>query len=509
MSKKILAFLLAAVMLLLCGCGGNGEEESSAPDATETTDVQDTTAVPETTEDDGKLTYTVTVLDENNEPISDVMVQLCKDSNCIPGMTDAAGVAQFQLAEDDYHGSVMTMPDGYDYAVQPDENGYFYFEDGSVDMVIYLTSGTEQTTEPTETTPVETEPADETTPEETTEVVSSANYTAVSETVYATGTVNVRSAPDTSSTKLGKLSKGDSVVRTAIGDDGWSLIEYNGQDAYVYSSYLSTTNPNATTVGGNDSSSSTGGNNGSTGGNNTTTGGNNSSTGGNSSTSSTTATTSSATDPIVSVSTDPISCYPDSGNDSDFYVTLTELAPNASQVYDIYRVGGMQITIEDANAYVIYNGTKYTASNGKVQFTAEDVTADKAIQIEVGNTGSASKTFSLRCQALKGTYENPVTLSTLNGSQYSLRIAKNEEEGYYYSYTAEKSGTITFKIVSASNSANVGFRITRMSDCYQCDFESEVTFTVEAGDVLEILLCTQPNSKWERPATDVVWTASY
>ena len=99
-------------------------------------------------------------------------------------------------------------------------------------------------TEPVETEPVETQPAEtqpvETEPAETEpEVV----WTEVDETVYATSTVNVRKGPSSDTKKLGSLNKGDSVKRTAIGDNGWSRVEYDGKEAYIYSDYLSTKKP--------------------------------------------------------------------------------------------------------------------------------------------------------------------------------------------------------------------------------------------------------------------------
>ena len=73
----------------------------------------------------------------------------------------------------------------------------------------------------------------------------SMSFTSVNETVYATDSVNVRSSPSTSGTRIGSLSEGDSVTRTGIGD-GWSRIKYEGQTAYVSSSYLDTTKPKTT-----------------------------------------------------------------------------------------------------------------------------------------------------------------------------------------------------------------------------------------------------------------------
>lgn len=69
-------------------------------------------------------------------------------------------------------------------------------------------------------------------------------FTSVNETVYATAEVNVRKSYSTSSTRLGTLSKGDSITRTGKSTDGkWSRVTYNGQTAYMVSSYLSTTKP--------------------------------------------------------------------------------------------------------------------------------------------------------------------------------------------------------------------------------------------------------------------------
>lgn len=69
-------------------------------------------------------------------------------------------------------------------------------------------------------------------------------FTTVNETVYATDEVNVRKSYSTSSTRLGTLSKGDSITRTGKSTDGkWSRVTYNGQTAYMVSSYLSTTKP--------------------------------------------------------------------------------------------------------------------------------------------------------------------------------------------------------------------------------------------------------------------------
>lgn len=69
------------------------------------------------------------------------------------------------------------------------------------------------------------------------------NFRNVNQKVYATSQVNIRKSWSTGSAQLGRLEKGDSITRTGIGDNGWSRVTYNGQTAYINSSYLTTTEP--------------------------------------------------------------------------------------------------------------------------------------------------------------------------------------------------------------------------------------------------------------------------
>ena len=74
-------------------------------------------------------------------------------------------------------------------------------------------------------------------------------FTEVNETVYATGTVNIRASYTADSDKLGSLSVGQSVTRTGTSiagteAEGWSRVELSdGSTAYISNKYLSTTKP--------------------------------------------------------------------------------------------------------------------------------------------------------------------------------------------------------------------------------------------------------------------------
>ena len=72
-------------------------------------------------------------------------------------------------------------------------------------------------------------------------------FTDCNETVYATGTVNLRSGPSTEDEKVGALNKNQSVTRIGIGTGdyaSWSKVRISdGSEVYVASKYLTTTKP--------------------------------------------------------------------------------------------------------------------------------------------------------------------------------------------------------------------------------------------------------------------------
>lgn len=64
--------------------------------------------------------------------------------------------------------------------------------------------------------------------------------TECSETVYTNTTSNIRSNPTTSGTKVATVDKNTELLRTAVLDNGWSEIQYNGQICYISSKLVST-----------------------------------------------------------------------------------------------------------------------------------------------------------------------------------------------------------------------------------------------------------------------------
>ena len=87
-------------------------------------------------------------------------------------------------------------------------------------------------------------------------------YTSVNETVYATGAANIRTIPTSNNNSpVGQTQVGASYTRIGIGTGaatGYSLLEINGQQLWVYSEYL-IKNPPSNSSGGSASGGSTSG----------------------------------------------------------------------------------------------------------------------------------------------------------------------------------------------------------------------------------------------------------
>lgn len=125
MKKLSLFAVLLLALCLLMSC-------TQAP--AETPDTPDTSA--ETADPNAKITYTVTVLDQNGTPVAGVAVQMCTETSCLmPSPTGADGTATFTLAPDSYHVTIAACPEGYS-AVAGQE---FNFAEGATSLTVEIT----------------------------------------------------------------------------------------------------------------------------------------------------------------------------------------------------------------------------------------------------------------------------------------------------------------------------------------------------------------------------------
>ena len=148
---KKLTLLLALVLALSClliACDNSSTvgEDTTAADTSADASAQITVpAVGAPTEEpteapteapSTKVTYTVTVKDQNGDAVEGAAVQMCDDKGCkMPAATDANGVVTFTYDPSNYHVTIVECPEGY--TCDPEQA--FYFEGETTELIVEIT----------------------------------------------------------------------------------------------------------------------------------------------------------------------------------------------------------------------------------------------------------------------------------------------------------------------------------------------------------------------------------
>ena len=116
---KVLALVLAMMMVAGCLAACGEDSKTTEPDTTTApstpTDPDPTDPEPTDPIDDGKKEYTVIVKDSDGNPVSGVLVQICKEgATCFtPARTNDDGSATWSLDEaSDYYGTISSTEEG-------------------------------------------------------------------------------------------------------------------------------------------------------------------------------------------------------------------------------------------------------------------------------------------------------------------------------------------------------------------------------------------------------------
>ncbi len=139
-------FMLLAAALMLCvvmgavACDSNEgtvdttEQTTQAPaESTETEAPATEQTTEEETTDDGKVTYTVKVVDASGAPVEGVAVQFCDDNGCrMPVATNAEGIVTLTDAESNFHVTIASVPEGF----AADASEYYF--DGAFELTVTL-----------------------------------------------------------------------------------------------------------------------------------------------------------------------------------------------------------------------------------------------------------------------------------------------------------------------------------------------------------------------------------
>ncbi len=186
-----------------------------------------------------------------------------------------------------------------------------------------------------------------------------------------------------------------------------------------------------------------------------------------------------------------------------------EVPAGETLYYNSNAIGGTELTICDVTANVIYKGTTYAVQEGaEVVTVIIESTGNnrEPINFAIKNTGTALAKYELVFTYPEGSYNNPVIIG--EAGAYSHEFVQGDE-AYYYQWTAQADGTMTFDIGAT---VDVGWEYSISKDAeenpitdgpYYSDADEKVlskTYTVKKDDVFIIKVSTYEAEASATPA---------
>ena len=196
----------------------------------------------------------------------------------------------------------------------------------------------------------------------------------------------------------------------------------------------------------------------------------------------------------------------------EFPIVTDVLEPKTEAYYSVFGAGGMILTIEDPDAYVIAGEETWTAVDGVVTGEVVSTNPREPVLIAVGNSGEAGKSFTVNFAFKPGNMMNPDQL--LLDAYNTAVIAAGSADGYWYTWTAEEEGILTITLPDGhwmylvNNITQGVYGELQYSDAEEA--VNIVELEVAAGDELNLMVCTyDPANPYEIPAGELPVYATF
>lgn len=156
-------------------------------------------------------------------------------------------------------------------------------------------------------------------------------------------------------------------------------------------------------------------------------------------------------------------------------------------------------TVNDSDISVIYGETVTLPENGTLAYTFLEYNVILCLQ----NNGAEAKTFTLEALVpALGSEENPEVLTSL--SNVTKKLEAGDSDGYYYTYTTGKSGTLNLRLLQAITVPHdvemyTGSRYSIMSES---GVTRQVNIDMEAGETVTIHIFTTQNPDGSYPTAN-------
>ena len=125
------------------------------------------------------------------------------------------------------------------------------------------------------------------------------------------------------------------------------------------------------------------------------------------------------------------------GSVTSFDVTL---GPGSKAYYNLYRLDGWILTVNNQNIYAEYEERTISPNNGTLSFTLHCADTYTPAKVVFGNSGEETENFTVRLTAKPGTENNPHILKL---GDFAVKVPANSEKGIFHVYTPTQDGILT------------------------------------------------------------------
>lgn len=202
------------------------------------------------------------------------------------------------------------------------------------------------------------------------------------------------------------------------------------------------------------------------------------------------------------------------GGVTEFELTLE---PSKEHSLDLYKVTDAWMQIQNADIYVEYGGQTYTASNGVVSLFVTAPDTYTPAQLTFGNSGDELQTFQVTLSGASGSYSNPYTLKM---GDFSASVAAGNDQGVYFTYTAQEDGYLNLKCTGVSpSSVKYDFSIHNLQsyvyqslglDAVESGRGNEVvSMPMNKGETVRVTIAAVPDEAFNYPSATFYMFAEF
>ena len=177
-------------------------------------------------------------------------------------------------------------------------------------------------------------------------------------------------------------------------------------------------------------------------------------------------------------------------------VTVTDpIAAGKGVYYNLFNMGGLVLTVEDADAAITIGENTYTPNEEGILAFVVPATGNvmQPVTMLLSNQGEAAKSFTVTVTYPLGHRMNPQELTALG--QLETHLNEQYEDGYFYHWTAAEEGVVTFYVADATAGAVYDLSLTNTTNSANRTLSEDgegglVSLNVAAGDKVSIQVLT-------------------